>query len=86
MHRVPFTAGSPTHDSSTLSTVAVLISSANSMAVPAAAAEPRRSLPLPGTGTCGQRLPRDWREKGEILQQQSPAWKPPLPSLSRWAL
>lgn len=85
MHRVPFTAGSPTHDSSTLSTVAVLISSANSMAVPAAA-EPRRSLTLPGTGTCGQRLPRGWREKGEILQPQSPAWKPPLPSLSHWAL
>lgn len=33
MHRVPFTAGCPAHDSSTLSTVAVLISSENSMAV-----------------------------------------------------
>lgn len=49
IHRVPFTAGSPVQDSSTLSTVAVLISSENSMAVPVAA-KPRRSLPWPGRG------------------------------------
>uniref|UniRef100_A0A8B9EBU7 Family with sequence similarity 167 member B n=2 Tax=Anatidae TaxID=8830 RepID=A0A8B9EBU7_ANSCY len=75
MHSVPLTGGSPAHDSSTLSTVAVLISSENSMA----AAGLRVPLRLPPAGLEGERGNRERRSK---------AWKPPSSSLPepRWAL